>query len=638
MGPIENIKRLKLPIWWGYFLAIFAVAVATWLKYLAQPVIIPADVPILYFLAIIPTAIFFGFGPAILSCLLSIIAYDYFFIPPLYTFGSSQVQSVPILFIFLLVGITVSFLAAKLRQERDLAVEEVTIRKKAEADLLSHREHLEELVKDRTIEVQNVNLILSAELTERKKAEERAQQIAQQWQDTFDAIPDMISIHDGDYNIVRANMAFRKAVGLTPEQLAGKKCYEVFHKTTKPILACPHRQTIETGQATSEEIFETTQNAYFDISTAPIFDADGQVTSAVHIARDVTERKKAEEELRIKDSAIASSIAGIAITDLDGKIAYANRALLEIIGFDEAEILGKPPDLLVSDGTIVAEAMETVRDTGSWQGEVKVNRKDGSIVDVFAMLNAVTDAGGKPICLMASIMDITERKKAERIKDEFIGFVSHELRTPLTVIIGSLRTAMSEGLSQEDLHELVQNAAEGADSLHAILENMLELARHQAGRLQLHLQPVSIANVARVVIEKLKTQGARHEFLVDIPGGLPPVAADSVRVERILYNLLENATKYSPKDREITVSSRVEGDFVVTGVTDRGSGLSTEDRLKLFQLFQRLDASSLAKGAGLGLVVCQRLVEAQGGWIKADSNLGKGSTFSFALPKHRTTQ
>jgi signal transduction histidine kinase len=101
---------------------------------------------------------------------------------------------------------------------------------------------------------------------------------------------------------------------------------------------------------------------------------------------------------------------------------------------------------------------------------------------------------------------------------------------------------------------------------------------------------------------------------------------------------MENATKYSPKGSKITVSSRTQGGFVITRIIDQGLGISPDDQPKIFELFQQLETSRrLTKGAGLGLVVCKRLVEAQGGWIKVDSELGKGSTFSFALPKHRMT-
>jgi PAS domain S-box-containing protein len=230
-----------------------------------------------------------------------------------------------------------------------------------------------------------------------------------------------------------------------------------------------------------------------------------------------------------------------------------------------------------------------------------------------------------------------ERTKTDRMKDEFISLVSHELRTPLTIVTGSLQTAMAEGISPDEARELLKNAAQGTDLLEAILENMLELSRHQAGRLDLRNEPVSISDVAESVIKKLKGQGAAQRFSTGFPSDLPVVVADPFRVERILYNLLENATKYSPEESEIRVFARKEGEFILTYVADRGAGISPEYHDKLFEPFERLETPSHhIRGVGLGLVVCKRLVEAQGGWIKLDSELGRGSTFSFALPVFRT--
>jgi two-component system sensor histidine kinase KdpD len=195
---------------------------------------------------------------------------------------------------------------------------------------------------------------------------------------------------------------------------------------------------------------------------------------------------------------------------------------------------------------------------------------------------------------------------------------------------------MSEGVSEEDERELLQNAAEGVDSLAAILENMLELSRCQAGRLQLRIEMVSIAEAVKNVIEKLKRQGISRPFLLDIPGDLPPVKADPVRVERILFNLMENATKYSPEDTKIIVSSRTQDGFVITSVIDQGVGISQDDHSTIFEPFQQLGTPQhRAKGVGLGLVVCKRLAEAQGGWIEVESEVGKGSSFSFGLPEIR---
>jgi PAS domain S-box-containing protein len=321
--------------------------------------------------------------------------------------------------------------------------------------------------------------------------------------------------------------------------------------------------------------------------------------------------------------------------DIQGKILDVNDSYCELIGYSPAELLtmriGDVEAAEIPEET--ARHIERVKERGYDRFETRHRTKKGQIIDVEVSVNFAKDEGGQ---FFVFLRDITERKKVEQVKDEFIGLVSHELRTPLTVISGSLRTAMSEGLSQEDVWELLQNAAEGTDSLEAILENMLELSRYQAGRLQLRVEMVSIADTVGTAIEKLKRQGITREFQIDIAPELPPVEADPVRVERILFNLMENAAKYSPEDGNIIVSSHMQDGFVVTSITDRGLGISADDQPKLFGLFERLEPSQrLAKGVGLGLLVCKRLVEAQGGWIKVESEPGKGSTFSFALPKHR---
>jgi signal transduction histidine kinase len=246
--------------------------------------------------------------------------------------------------------------------------------------------------------------------------------------------------------------------------------------------------------------------------------------------------------------------------------------------------------------------------------------------------NIYAQDGKTVISTIAQGQDITERKKAEQLKDEFISLVSHELRTPMTVISGSLRTALSAGISPEDKLTLLKNAIEGADSLSAILENLLELSRYQAGRLQIHREQVNIPDIARSVIDKLGTLYEGHRYVMDFLNDLPPVQADPLRVERILYNLLENAAKYSPDGGEIKVFARVDHGSVVTGVADNGIGMSPEDLGRVFELFERLGRGAARQGLGLGLVVCKRLVEAQGGKIWVESMLGKGSTFYFTLP------
>jgi PAS domain S-box-containing protein len=361
----------------------------------------------------------------------------------------------------------------------------------------------------------------------------------------------------------------------------------------------------------------------------------GATSGVLAVIRDITERKKADEQMAFQVRLLDAIEDCILAADAERYTTYWNKGAENLLGWHKEEIMARNAvDLLVPEEySQEAETIEKMMRSGeSWSGEIAFKHRNGNLVPLLARFSPVMDASGKLMDVMVVGKDISELKKVDQMKDEFIGLVSHELRTPLTVITGSLESAMHPRVSPEDARELIQNAVEGAESLASILENMLELSRYRAGRLYLKIGPVVISDVAQSVVQKLKSQGVGHRFSLDFPGDLDRIEADPMRVERILYNLLENATKYSPDESEILISSRNEGDFVVTKVTDQGQGISPDDQKKLFALFERLEMPTLAKGAGLGLVVCKRLVEAQEGWIKVDSQLGKGSTFTFALP------
>ncbi len=170
-----------------------------------------------------------------------------------------------------------------------------------------------------------------------------------------------------------------------------------------------------------------------------------------------------------------------------------------------------------------------------------------------------------------------------------------------------------------------------------MIDNLLELSRYQAQKLHLYTEPIDIHKLVQNTLDKIRRQTSSHRFSIDIPKGLSLVDADSLRVEHILYNLLDNAAKYSPPDGRIKVTVRAEPEALVVAVSDQGRGISVQDQKKLFGPFQRLEQSRLdgATGAGLGLLVCRRLVEAHGGRIWVESEFGSGSTFLFTLPFKR---
>jgi PAS domain S-box-containing protein len=326
---------------------------------------------------------------------------------------------------------------------------------------------------------------------------------------------------------------------------------------------------------------------------------------------------------------------------VDGRIKRANHRATELLGYSRDELVGRPVFELYADtenGKAKARevfqrflAAEEILDE-----ELEMRRADGSSVWISLSVRPVRDKEGQVVASRSVVVDITERKRLDQLKDEFIGLISHELRSPLTVITGAVSTVLTEGerLSPEETRQLLQDAALEAESLSHMLGNLLELSRQQADRLFLHAEAINVGKVIQDAIGEIKRQSSAHQFVVDLPRRLPPVEADELRLERILYNLLENAVKYSPQGGEIRVSVRLQEKHLVFAVSDQGIGISPSDQDKLFQPFQRIEDPRLAgvKGAGLGLLVCRRLVEAHGGRIWVESGVGHGSTFFFTMP------
>jgi PAS domain S-box-containing protein len=372
------------------------------------------------------------------------------------------------------------------------------------------------------------------------------------------------------------------------------------------------------------------------------FDSKGKLKGGFGTVQDITKRKLIENELRVKDFAVTSSASGIAITNLDGIVTYVNLACLSMWDYEqEEEVLGKHANNFFANKKEFGVALKAVLEEGVWQGEGRARRSDGSTFDVQVLANLVADADGEPFCMMASFVDITERKKLEQLKDEFIGLVSHELRTPLTVIGGCLSTLITEWnrLSPSEVQQLLKDALLESESLSHLIENLLELSRAQAQQLTLYSEMIDIKSLVRETLHKIKRQAPSHRFVTSISSEPMLMHADPLRIERILYNLLDNAAKYSPPGSQIKVSANAEPERLVIGVSDHGKGLSSSEQARIFGSFQRLENSrpDQTRGAGLGLMVCRRLVEAHGGEIWVESKKGRGSTFFFSLPRRKGT-
>ncbi len=264
-----------------------------------------------------------------------------------------------------------------------------------------------------------VTVLAAAGLVQRELRRRRDEKLIlhakKEWERTFDALSDLIMIIDKDHTIKRVNRAMAEYLGLSPAGMIGRKCFELMHGMMGPVSQCPHTRLLKNWSENTAEIYDDTRGRHFRVTVSPVFSADGSLVGSVHVAHDVTEQKRMDEAMRIKDSAIASSVTAFSIADLDGRVSYVNDAFLRLWGFKAAgEVIGRPAVEFGPDSDTAQEVLDVVRQEGAWTGERIAKRKDGSLFEIEMAAHLVTDAAGKPVCMMASIVDITKRKEAER--------------------------------------------------------------------------------------------------------------------------------------------------------------------------------------------------------------------------------
>jgi len=486
-----------------------------------------------------------------------------------------------------------------------------------------------------------------------KRTREALQESEEELSAILSSVPILMLVVDSDRRVLQANAAAAKFAGRRAEEMVGLRGGEALrclHSLDDP-RGCgfgPSCQICKT-RLTVLDTFEKGNSHYqvewhlpfshrgkqeevtFLLSTVLLPTSEKQVLMCIE---DITELKEAEETLRIeRDNLFAILEAmkdGVFIVNRQYAVEYINSGLENDFGPLEGRKCyqyfhnREEPCPWCKNEEVIAG--KTVR----WECSFPNNQKT---YDLVATL--INNLDGS-VSTLEMFHDITERKRVEQLKDEFIGLVSHEMRSPLTVITGALNTVLTEGpnLSRKEERQLLEDAAWEAGTLAHILGNLLELSRVQADRLFLSFEPVDVKVVIRNAVRRIKRQSSIHRFVIGLPKELPPVRADVMRLERILHNLLENAVKYSPDGGYIRVTAKMDSEHLVIGVSDQGVGISPQDQARLFAPFERLENARIerVKGVGLGLLVCRRLVEAHGGRIWVESELGKGSTFFFTLP------
>lgn len=351
-----------------------------------------------------------------------------------------------------------------------------------------------------------------------------------------------------------------------------------------------------------------------------------------------------EESERKYRSLIESASDGVFLCDENGRITYASRRMAQITG-RSAETLLTLTVSDVFDEESAKAAMEAVANVSTSPTETRIvdglfRHSSGQTVPVQVGYTGVDFPDGG-FAVQGIMRDLSHEVEAEQLKSDLISMVSHELRSPLTLIAG-----YSAVLRRDDLVADPEKRSLAACAIDAQVQRMLELIEElllastiEHGALETKRQPVDLAKMAESLVEAYRSSGDKHTVTREFSKGFPKIMADPRGMELVLANLLSNAIKYSPEGGHVVVSGTAQNGCVHVTVADQGIGVEDNEREKIFRRFYQSDMTSTRSygGIGLGLFLSKKIVEAHGGTIDVESEVGRGSKFMFCLPAAKTS-
>jgi two-component system phosphate regulon sensor histidine kinase PhoR len=320
------------------------------------------------------------------------------------------------------------------------------------------------------------------------------------------------------------------------------------------------------------------------------------------------------------------------VVDSNRQVILTNQTFRNL--FDAPEISVATPLLeIVRDPTLDRLLTDAFRGDGPVRCELTL---DDSQIELHAV--ATKNDAGEITGALVLFHDITELKKMDQVRRDFVANVSHELRTPLSILRGYIETLLdSPETSREELSRILRVMERHSKRLDLLAGDLLTLAQLESANPHLQLGDIDLSSFFRDVIHDLEKKLANKQFhlLVDVSPDLPPIHADPTRLQEALYNLLDNAVKYSRKRGEIRLSARKRDGEIELAVSDDGIGIAKEDLPRIFERFYRADKArspDKVRGTGLGLAIVKHIAQLHGGRVEADSELGKGTTIRVLIP------
>ncbi|HEY0144193.1 MAG TPA: PAS domain S-box protein [Thermoanaerobaculia bacterium] len=477
-----------------------------------------------------------------------------------------------------------------------------------------------------------VQLELRRQIAERQAAEQELDRF-------FEVSLDLLCIADTDGWFKRINPAFEQVLGYSHEELMARPFSDCVHPDD---LASTLEEMQRLGQGHPTVRFENRylckdgSTRWFAWTASPVPEA--RLIYAA--ARDITERKAAEEALRDSEirtrSIIDNSLGGLITTDADGVIESINPAAERIFGYTAEELIGNSICALVGRPfASTRDCLIYLRDHAVGRvTEIDARRRGGELFPAELSLLEFWHGGERHFA--GHVLDVSERHEVDRLKNDFVATVSHELRTPLTSIRGSLGLLASGvmGPLTDEAKQMVAVAERNSTRLITLINDILDFEKLENGKMELVHRRTPLLRVLEKAIETISAMAAQEDVAIELHGGHAMLLGDETRLTQVMVNLLSNAVKYSARGETVRIDAATDGGWTTVRVRDRGRGIAEHEQTKLFQRFQQIEnADSREKGGtGLGLAICKAIVELHGGTIGVESAVGEGSTFWFRVP------
>nr|HID12923.1 GAF domain-containing protein [Anaerolineae bacterium] len=374
---------------------------------------------------------------------------------------------------------------------------------------------------------------------------------------------------------------------------------------------------------------------------AGIFDEDAQrlllavADLAAAAIRNAELYERARQAERRYESLFNESTDPIIVLDLEGRILDLNQRAVEMLERPREQLVGADPcNLFGMAREAYQAALRQLREGKRLSLEMKI--QSGEETRILETHMARIDYGGREAIQWVG-HDISERVAVERIREDLTHMIVHDLRNPLGSIMSSLqliRTAFAERDETLPVMQLLRIAMRSGQKLYRLIDSLLDMGRLEAGETELKKIPVGPESLVREAVEQIQPLALNkgQTLAVRVVPGLPRVSVDRNLILRVLTNLLDNAVKFTPEEGYVTLSVERTGEEMLFTVSDTGPGIPPEYRQRIFDRFARLESTEGLRGTGLGLAFCKLAVEAHGGRIWVESEMGKGTCFKFTLP------